>query len=193
MKKLILVALLSLVAMASANAQMPKYKEIKDQYSAKAYVPEFTDPYNRTLAGIGSLLVPGLGHLFIGETGRGLLFFGGDVAMYFVASYQAYNFASYCITDENGTVTGYTDEAAAGKYAGRFVLSLLGMAAINIWACVDAVKVAKVKNMYYQDHYGNRSSLSFGLEPYFTFASTEVTPTGSSLTPAAGMSLRVSF
>ena len=193
MKKILIIAILSLVAMASANAQMAKYREIKDIYSARNYVPSFTDPYNRALAGLGSLLVPGLGHVFIGETGRGLLFLGGDIAMYFVANYQAYSFASYCITDENGTVTGYTDEAAAAKYAGRFVLSLFGMAAVNIWACVDAVKVAKVKNMYYQEHYGNRYSLNFGLEPFFSFTPTAATPSGSSLTPAAGMTLKLNF
>ena len=47
--------------------------------------------------------------------------------------------------------------------------------------------------MYYQDMYGARASLNVGLEPYFSFTPSPVTPVGSSLTPAAGMSLRVNF
>lgn len=61
---------------------------------------------------------------------------------------------------------------------------------LNIWSICDAVHVAKVKNMYYQDLRGQRTSLDFNVEPFVIYAQTE---TFGSVKPVAGLSLRVSF
>ena len=196
MKKILIVAVLSLVAMVSANAQIApgmKYKELKTIYNPKEYIPESTDPYSRGWAGVGSFLIPGLGQVIDGEVGRGLIFFGANLAAFCVYSVNITNFASVCTTDSAGNVTGYTDEAAAVRYSRNAVLALLGMGVIDIWSIVDAIKVAKVKNMYYQDLRRQRSSVDFDFAPFFTYAPSELTASGSSLTPTAGMSLRVSF
>ena len=61
---------------------------------------------------------------------------------------------------------------------------------LNIWSVVDAVHVAKVKNMYYQDLRGQNAMLNFDLEPYFA-----LTPSGveNGMVPAAGLSLNLCF
>ena len=48
MKRFILSAILAIAAIASANAQVApgmKYKDIKDSYNTKNYVPQSADPY----------------------------------------------------------------------------------------------------------------------------------------------------
>ena len=90
-------------------------------------------------------------------------------------------------------MTGFSDRDAAGKHITGVLVGLAGTLATSIWACIDAGKIAKVKNMYYQDMYGRHASVNVGLEPYFSFTPSPATPVGSSLTPTAGMSLRVSF
>ena len=71
--------------------------------------------------------------------------------------------------------------------------SLVAAAVVDIWAIVDAVKVAKVKNMYYQDLYGRRAAVDLGFEPYFTLAPSSSAVTGNAFQPVAGMSMRLSF
>ena len=44
------------------------------------------------------------------------------------------------------------------------IVSLSGMAAIDIWSIVDAVRVAKVNNLAWRDSQGNKMSLKF--QPY---------------------------
>lgn len=183
-------------SLVSAQAQIApgmKYKELKTIYNPKEYIPESTDPYSRGWAGVGSFLIPGLGQVIDGEVGRGLIFFGANLAAFCVYSVNLTNFASVCTTDSAGNVTGYTDEAAAVRYSRNAVLALLGMGVIDIWSIVDAIKVAKVKNMYYQDLRRQRSSVDFDFAPFFTYAPTAITASGSSLTPTAGLSMRVSF
>ena len=55
---------------------------------------------------------------------------------------------------------------------------------------MDAVDIAKVKNMYYHDSmYRRRASLDMNLTPQLAM----VPSTGGSFQPAAGFSLKVSF
>ena len=59
---------------------------------------------------------------------------------------------------------------------------------ISIGAKVDAVRVAKVKNMYVQDLRRTASTLDVRLQPYVSAFSN-----GFVQTPVAGLSLAVSF
>ena len=193
MKKIIVVAVLAMLALTSANAQMPKYKDIKGLYNPKEYVPQDIDPYNPGLSGLLSFFVPGSAQILNGSVGRGFIFLGADMIAYNIIENAAEEFSGLAITDSEGKITGYTDEAAAKKQLGIMVGGLAGMLAVAIWSSCDATRVAKVKNMYYQDLYGKRAAVDFGLEPFFSFTPTAATPSGSSLTPAAGMTLRFCF
>ena len=195
MKRIILSAILAIAAIASANAQVApgmKYKDIKDSYNTKNYVPQSADPYSRAWSGVASWLVPGLGQAICGEVGRGLKFFGADLVFATVATYGAQKFEDNAVI-KDGKVESYIDESAAKS--GAYIM--LGAAAaafvVDIWAIVDAVKVAKVKNMYYQDLYGRRAAIDLGFEPYFTLAPSSSAVTGNAFQPVAGMSMRLSF
>ena len=193
MKKILLVAILALVAMASANAQMPKYKDIKGLYNTKEYVPQAIDPYNPSMSALVSFFVPGSAQMLNGSIGRGFIFFGADMIAYSILENAAEELSKLAVTDSDGKLTGYSDEAAAKTQLGIMVGGLAGMLAIAIWSSCDANNIAKVKNMYYQDVYGKQASLNVGLEPFFSFTPTAATPSGSSLKPAAGLSLKMSF
>ena len=196
MKRLILIAVLAVAALVSANAQVVpgmKYKDLKDIYNPKVCVPQSVDPYSRFWSGAASWLIPGLGQVVCGETGRGLAFFGGDIALYVVANVGAVKFKNNVNVDDNGKVTSYIDEKAAKSGAYILTGAVAGLVITEIWAIVDAVKVAKVKNMYFQDLNGRRSSIDLDFEPYFTLAPSSSAVTGNAFQPAAGMSMKLSF
>ena len=193
MKKIFLIVVLALVAMVSANAQKPQYKDIKGLYNPKEYVPQDIDPYSPGMSALVSFFVPGSAQMLNGSVGRGFIFFGADLIAYNIIDNSAKELAKLAITDSDGKVTGYTDEAAAKTQIGIMVGGLAGMLAVAIWSSCDASRMAKVKNMYYQDVYGKQASVNVGLEPFFSLAPTAATPSGSSLTPAAGMSLKLRF
>ncbi len=195
MKKLLIIVL-ALASLVQANAQIVpgmKYKELKDMYDPKMYVPQGNDPYYRAVSGVASLIIPGLGQVLCGEIGRGLIFFGGNLALSATMSSAAKKFSASVTTDADGNVTGYTDEAAAKSSSKLLVGAVVADVALCIWSCCDAIRVAKVKNMYYQDLYNQRSSVTMNLEPYFAFTPTEMTASGNSLQPTAGMTLKMNF
>ncbi|MBR0174162.1 MAG: hypothetical protein IJQ22_01485 [Bacteroidales bacterium] len=173
-----------LASQVQANAQVApgmKYKEIKGMYDAKMYVPQSIDPYNKTVSGVVSFFVPGAAQLCMGEIGRGIAFFAGECVLLEIVKSAGEKFTASVITDETGKVTGYKDEQAAKSSAGIFIGGLVADLALCIWSSCDASKMAKIKNMYYQDLYGRRASLDVNFEPYFA------------LTPSAGMSLKMNF
>lgn len=192
-----LVLLAAAVLMGSTlSAQVVpgmKYKELKDIYSSRDYVKSIGDPYSPFWSGIASMAVPGMGQLICGETGRGLGIIAGDIALSAGAYYCAQKFMSYAqkdadgnyVKDENGNVV-MTDEEAAKKWAFGFVGVLFAGLGYDIWNIFDAVKVAKVKNMYYNDL--QRRTMEMGLYPTFDYA---MTATGTA--PVAGLTLSVKF
>ena len=138
--------------------------------------------------------MPGLGQAVCGEVGRGLAFFGGEIAFDIVGSAFAYKMLSYVQKDANGNyVTDadgkyvYTDEKAAQKWA----LAIAGVGVANlaylIWDICDARKVAKVKNMYYQDLMGVRA-MEVNLYP-----SIDLAMTANGAKPVAGFTLSMQF
>ena len=196
MKKILIAVVVALVTMASANAQVApgmKYKDLKGMYDTKEYVQQAIDPYRVGWTKFFSFFTPGLGHIMMGEVGRGFIFVGAEAVCTSIIRDSWDGLKPYLVYDGNGTVTGFSDRDAAGKHITGVLVGLAGTLATSIWACIDAGKIAKVKNMYYQDMYGRHASVNVGLEPYFSFTPSPATPVSSSLTPTAGMSLRVSF
>ena len=197
MKKLItLLAALALTASVLSAQVVPgmKYKELKDLYNSKAYVKSAGDPYSPFWSGFASFAIPGLGQVISGETGRGLAVFGGDVAIGVVGSVCGYKMLSCIETDANGKPVKDSNGSMIFKdkkgftrwFGGMMAVGVAGLA-YEIWNICDAVKVAKVKNMYYQDLSNNRS-LSATLYPSF-----DLTRTGTAVVPTTGMTLAVKF
>lgn len=148
------------------------YRDYKDLYSPSSYVRLPGDPYIPALSGVCSWLIPGLGQMLCDEVGRGFAYLGGSAGCFLLMVSGA------AISVESPGV-GLTLVTA----------STFGMLAIDICSIVDAVRVAKIKNMYEQDLRRQTASvLDVKLQPYVSTVST-----GLSRTPVAGLSLAVAF
>ncbi|MBO4466138.1 MAG: hypothetical protein J5748_05620 [Bacteroidales bacterium] len=191
MKRIILITVLSLVAAFSATAQYTnenKYKDLKDIYNFRAYLPSEQDPYNVSLAGLFGFCVPGGPQLLMCESGRGWCFLGASAAFYYIADNSARELNKLAAYDTEGKMY-YTDQDKAATYMMIMMGSLALDLGVAIWSCIDAKRVAKVKNMYYQDLAAGRSpSVSF--EPFLSYTPTAA---NGSLKPAAGLSMKLSF
>ena len=150
-----------------------KYREYKNLYKTRNYVPSKTDPYSRGWAGVASLFIPGLGQGIDGEWGRGFAFIGANIGLYLVS-----------LTD----VTVYEDGKV--EYGEMYWFTYLLRIGLNIWSICDAVHVAKVKNMYNQDLRANRAAFDLEINPYITCVNSGIQ---NNLKPAAGLSLKVVF
>lgn len=141
-----------------------KYRELKDLYNHKEYVRGLVQHHNPAGAGVGSFFIPGLGQMICGEGWRGTAFLGGCIAANVVS--------------------------AVGIQQGSEVVYLIGAAAsltAQIWSIVDAVRVAKVKNMYERDLM-RTYAVDVDLYP-----SVDCMRTSSGLVPTAGMTLALKF
>ena len=196
MKKIVVLIAAIVLTASSLSAQVAprmKYKDLKDTYSPKEYVKSANDPYSPGWAGFASFVLPGLGQVISGETGRGIAFFAGDLAIGVAANLCADKFMEYVQTDANGKPVKsdgkyvYTDDAAAGKWAGAIIgVSAIGVANY-IWSICDARKVAKVKNMYYQNLAG-KHAVGLDMYPSFDYA---MTGAGARVVP--GMTFALQF
>lgn len=129
---LILIAVATLSAMASAQ-----YNINKTKYNYRAYTYEVGDPFNPSLCGVMSFLIPGVGQMIAQEGGRGAAFLVVDIAstiIYFVGTVQI----------------GADPEGLNG--AGAVLIGAAGIITTTIWSTVDAVHVAKVNNLAWRDN-----------------------------------------
>ena len=161
MKRSIFVLLVILSStFFSAHAQ--SYKINKQNYDHKMYVRQPGDPNIPWLMGLSSAFVPGLGQMISGETGRGIAFLGSSLAL------TGVTYAGLAIAVKD--VETYSDGSTSGELNSTGVaIMLAGLAAtiaVDVWAIVDAVKVAKVNNMYFQDVHGNLSRVEIDLNPF---------------------------
>lgn len=120
-----------------------KYSLNKRYYSPRDYMPKSGDPYNPAIAGVASYFVPGLGQMISGEVGRGFAYLGSTYGAYFVAGVGLGMIA--------GSSLQYYDEVQIAVGSLLALAGLGGGITLNILSIVDAVKVAKVNNMYLRD------------------------------------------
>lgn len=121
-----------------------QYRTYKRQYDVKDYKYQQTDPYNPTGACLLSI-VPGLGHLYVGEPVKALMF-----SVMIEASLIACVFGvskAYQRGDQNLS-TALIFGGAAG-FVGTY-----------IWSWADVTRVAKIKNLAFRD-----KNLSFHFYP----------------------------
>ena len=196
MKRIAILFAVVILTATSLSAQIVpgmKYRELKKIYNTKEYVKSDVDPYSKGWSGLASFVVPGLGQLICGETGRGLAVFAGDAVLGIATSICANKYISYIQKDADGhyikDVQGgfaLTDEHTAWKWGG----AMLGFAAANlaywIWNICDARDVAKVKNMYYQEL--QMSPVEFKMYPSVSYINTS-----NGYKPVTGMTLSLQF
>ena len=197
MKRIVLLIAAVVLTATSLSAQIVpgmKYKDVKDMYNPRMYVKSVADPYSPAWAGIGSFFVPGLGQLVSGEAGRGIAIFGGNAAFGLAEFVFAHKYVGYIEKDANGNYVKdsdgtylLTDKKAAMGWGGALLGTSLAHLAFEIWNICDAVKVARVKNMYYQDLQSLRS-VEMGLYPSVDFARS-----GDGFQPVASMTIAVRF
>lgn len=145
-----------------------KYRELLTLYDHRDYTRSFTDRYSPAWTGVASAFIPGLGQCINGEWGRGLATFFGNVALMSFAQ-------SNCYEDASEVTQGF----AVACYAAAVGL--------NIWSVVDAVRIARVKNMYEQDL---RQTYSMDIDLY---PSVNFVKVGNSFRPIAGFSFALNF
>ena len=162
MKKLFLIIASALILYSSVNAQ---YKINKSKYDYRTYKYQAGDPYKPGVAGFASLLIPGLGQMSSGAGGRGAAFLGGFVGCITIYAIGS----SHYYVDEEGDHGG-----PVPLYIGFF-----GAIAIDLISVIDAVRVAKVTNLYFRDKY--MTSYNLKLIPYIGSLSSEKIPLGISL------------
>lgn len=160
-----------------------RYSDISGYYSTRYYQDRAGDPYVPALSGLASFFLPGLGQCIDDEWGRGLGIFAANIGFGLLEATEA----SLMFF---GGAYGYSE--GDGLLAASFgALMLTGAVHIgfNIWNICDAVRIAKVKNLYYRDVRDNRYGFNMHLTPDLAF----VPAAGNNLQPVAGLSLKVSF
>lgn len=145
-----------------------RYREYAPYYNHKHYVKQLGDPYSPVWCGIASAIIPGLGECIAGEWALGLGTVAANMGLW-LAMNSSFN---------NGNTTlGYI-----------FYGCRLGL---DIYSIFDAVIVAKIKNMYWQDINTQRYSFNLDVEPLLTCA--PAAGTANNMQPVAGLSVRLSF
>lgn len=167
MKRCFLILISLLFIGSFANAQ---YRINKTKYDYRTYSHQAGDRYSPIVAGVTSYILPGLGQMLSGEGGRGAAFLGGDFTC------TAVFIAGVIIAGKDNINTGVTIAS----------LGLLGWTAIDIWAIVDAVRVAKVNNLSFRDK--NKTSINLQINPYIDHYNYNIT---GKLQP--GISLKFTF
>ena len=160
-----------------------KYKELRKYYNYKDYVSGYDDRWNPALMGVCSWIVPGLGQMISGEVGRGFAWFGGSAGCCLLMGIGSGLMTSSYYENANGEV--YV-ESTSGAGTALVLASVFGMLAVEICAIVDACRVAKVKNMYYQDL--RRSNYSFELRP-----SVDYIRKAGRVQPVSGLTFAMKF
>ena len=163
------------VSLMSINAQ--NYRVNKHIYDYRMYIPEFGDAYNPTVAGVTSFFIPGLGQMLSGEIGRGIGFLGGSVASTLVTT-VGWNVMNTGLYREN--------LSAASMGLALTLVGAAGMLGVTIASTVDAVKVAKVNNLYIRDYRKSKALLEFA--PYIGQFNA-----GNQIVRPVGMSMCISF
>ena len=142
--------------------------------------------------GLTSFAEPGVGQLIAHEPGRGWAFIGGDFLIGLVGSYGIRTVYNSIEKDADGNIIKednkivFLDEKVAKKGAYIFAGAALANLVLRIWSCSDAVKIAKVKNMYNQDLMGRYATATM-------YPSVDFVQTGSGYKPTAGMTFAVRF
>lgn len=141
------------------NLYNMSYKDKKKRYPLKSYVRDPMDSYNPKISGLLSFLIPGVGQMYAGESKRGLEMLLFD-AVLSVGYLVILNFDIY---EKNNS---FYDDGDDNPVQGWPYVLGGAILAFDIYTIIDAVKVAKVNNMYERE-LRKRNNLSFNLHPFY--------------------------
>ena len=189
MKKFFLISVLmlcvsSLFAQTNTSNEIVegmKYKELKTIYHHNDWVPSEEDKYDPSWMSIGSFVIPGLGQMLCGEVGRGCAFLGGALGCYALLGIGS-GIEAVAYSGDGA------DYNAGLAMTGSLITiaSYLGLAAVEVCAIIDAIKVARVKNMYNQDLQKRNYSLNL-------YPSVDYIKMANNVQPTAGLTLAMKF
>lgn len=169
MKRIYLILTVSLISVSAINAQ---YRINKNKYDYHTYSYEFGDPYNPSVMGFASLIVPGFGQMLSGEGGRGIAFFCGNLSLIVIKRVSFF--------------TGW----GSSKFENYMKLNSvirIGKIGIHAWSAFDASRIAKVNNLVFRDR--NNTTYNLQLLPYLeTLENLMIAEK-----PAAGLTVSITF
>ena len=174
---LILIAVVTLAEVASAQTASPQYIIDQRKYDHRTWTYQEGDPYDPYNCAVLSFIIPGVGQTVTHEFGRGLHFFIGELAgtvLFIVAIDKVRPPVDDVATEDHWM--GITP----------VIVGLTGMLVFRFWSAFDAAQVAKVKNLAWQDR--NNTGLHLNLEPY-----VHPIQTYQSSGTQVGLSLKFSF
>lgn len=152
-----------------------KYRDLRITYDYHGYEQMPQDRYSCAWIGVASAFVPGLGQAICNEWGRACGIAGGMLALRILGE----SFDNVCYDYEYGT------SRTAGSMG--TLICFAAAAGLEIWNIVDAIRVARVKNMYFRDYGLTSVNVSFG--PSLAFQQTG----GRQAGPSLGVSLKLQF
>jgi hypothetical protein len=162
MKNLSLILACSIFIGTVSNGQ---YRINKNKYDIHSFRYKAGDPYNPAIAGFASLLVPGMGQMTSGETGRGAAFLGG--------------FAGCIVILGVGASSYYELDGVTYGSPGLIYLGFLGAIAVDLISVVDAVRVAKVNDLIFRDR--SKTGYILQMSPYIGSLNNNKIPVGLGL------------
>ena len=193
MKRLLLAIAIMIAAVVGASAQTHskenfelqpglKYRDIKNVYHYQDYQKQVWDKHDPAWSGVASFFIPGLGQMVNGEVGRGFAWLGGGVALALVSSYAGVI-----------SLLGVIADAPGLTYASLTVstVSFCSLVALDVCSIIDAMRIAKVKNMYEYDlmqSYLTDAAVDINLYP-----SISRIPTATGTQSTAGFTLALNF
>lgn len=189
-KSIFFLIILSVLSFGKTAAQT--YSLNKNVYDHRQYIPRFGDVYDPMLMGAYSAVLPGMGQMICGETGRGLAFMVPGVIAYgaitvgTVRSFQESHRDFWKKSNSDFKNSSIKDDANIGLPL--IIGGLVGAVIINTWSFIDAVKVAKVTNMYLRDVRDGFVPVSLKIDPF-----VETNTYLGQWNTCAGISLKVTF
>ena len=159
-----------------------KYRALNDYYDPSDYQKTPFDDHSPALSGVASFFIPGLGQMINGEVGRGLAWMGAAAGTYFVTSAATI----YCLL---GAMCGSSELFWAS--AAFATIGLGALITIDVIQIIDAVNIAKVKNMYEMDLI--KSQLSDAALDINLYPSISRIPTATGTRSTAELTLAFNF
>ena len=152
------------------------YHELERLYDVKDY-NSFggMERHSPRMQGLYSAIIPGLGQMVDGQVGRGILHFSASAVLFYLCGSSFYYLADRTVTSKD-----------RNQFCWRFFSGLAGSLAVHTFSCLDAVKMTKVKNMYWSDLRGQ--DVSFTAAPF-----VDRLDIAEKETPVAGISLKIAF
>jgi len=124
-----------------SSVSFSQYKIDKEKYDFRDYKYQQNDKYNPIIAGVSSYIIPGLGQMYCNENKRGNSFLAGYTGGILLMM------TGFIIDLPNMMSENNKFSLGEGLLIGGAVTTV----GVQIWSTVDAVRVAKVKNMANRD------------------------------------------